>query len=92
MLNEKSHSLKLSDPERGKDRKKGSTKVRKKGKKVQSNNTVNEQEASDAIICNGYKGILTNVNAKMICCDRCQKWNCIKCINIFDAFYSCMVL
>ena len=24
----------------------------------------------------------------MICCDRCQKWYCTKCVNITDAFYS----
>ena len=24
----------------------------------------------------------------MICCDRCQKWYCMKCMNITDAFYS----
>ena len=78
----------MTDPERSKGRKKGSTEVRKKGKKVQSDNTVNEQEAPDVLICNRCKGIFTNVNAKMICCDRCQKWYCIKCVNISDAFYS----
>ena len=54
----------MTDPERNKGRKKGSTEVRKKGKKVQSDNTANEQEASDALICNGSKGIFTDVNAK----------------------------
>ena len=63
----------MTDPERNKGRKKGSTEVRNKGKKVQSNNTVNQQEAPDALICNGRKGIFTNVNAKMICCARCLK-------------------
>ena len=24
----------------------------------------------------------------MICCDKCQKWYCTKCVNITDAFYS----
>ena len=24
----------------------------------------------------------------MICCDRCQKWYCTKCVNITDALYS----
>ena len=78
----------LTDPERSKGRRKGSTEVRKKGKKVQSDNTVNEQEAPDALICNRCKGIFTNVNAKMIYCDRCQKWYCTKCVNISDAFSS----
>ena len=74
----------MIDPERSKGRKE----VRKKGKKVQSDNTVNEQEAPDTLICNRCKGIFTNVNAKMICCNRCQKWYCTKCVNITDAFYS----
>ena len=78
----------MTDPERSKGRKKGSTEVRKKGKKVQSDNTVNEQEAPDTLICNRCKGIFTNVNAKIICCDRCQKRYCTKCVNISDAFYS----
>ena len=80
----------MTNPERSKGRKKGSTEVRKrkKGKKVQSDNTVNEQEAQDILICNRCKGIFTNVNAKMICCDRCQKWYCTKCVNITNAFYS----
>ena len=76
----------MTDPERSKGRNKGSTEVRKKGKKVQSDNTVNEQKAPDALICSRCKGIFTNVNAKMICCDRCQKWYCTKCVNISDAF------
>ena len=38
-----------------------------KAKKVQSDNTVNEQEAPDALICNRCKGIFTNVNVKIIC-------------------------
>ena len=78
----------MTDPERSKGRKKGSTEARKKGKKVQFDNTANEQEAPDALICNGCKEIFTDVNAKMICCDRCQKWYCTKCMNITDAFYS----
>ena len=78
----------MTDLERSKGRKKGSTEVRKKGKKVQSDNKVNEQEAPDALICNRCKGIFINVNAKIICCDRCQKWYCTKCVNISDAFYS----
>ena len=78
----------MTDPERSKGRKKGSTEVRKKGKKVQSDNTVNEPEAPDTLICNRCKGIFTNVNAKMTCCDRCQKWYCTKCVNITDALYS----
>ena len=78
----------MTDPERSKGREKGSIEVRKKGKKVQCGNTVNEQEAPDTLICNRCKGIFTNVNAKMICCDRCQKWYCTKCVNITDAFYS----
>ena len=81
----------MTDPERSKGRKKGSTEVRKKGKKVQSDNTVNEQEAPDTLICNRCKGIFTSVNAKMICYNRCQKWYCIKCVNITDAFYSFLV-
>ena len=64
----------MTDPERSKGRQKGSVEVRKKGKKVQSSNTTNEQEAPDALICNRCKGIFTNVNAKMIGCDRSQKW------------------
>ena len=78
----------MTEPERSKGRKIGSTEVRKKGKKVQSDNTANDQEAPDALICNRCKGIFTDVNAKMICCHRCQKWYCIKCVNIADAFYS----
>ena len=78
----------MTDPERSKGRKKGSTEVRKKGKKVQSDNTVNEQEALYALICNGCKGLFTNINAKLICCDICQKWYCTKCTNITDVFYS----
>ena len=78
----------MTDPERSTGRKKGSTEVRKKRKKVQSDNTVNEQEDPDTLICNRCKGIFTNVNAKMICCNRCQKWYCTKCVNITDAFYS----
>ena len=74
----------MTDPERSKGRKKGSTEVRKKGKKVQSDNTVNKQEVPDALICNGC----TNVNVKVICCDKCQKWYCTKFVNITDAFYS----
>ena len=62
----------MTDPERSKDRKIGSTEVRKKGKKVQSDNTVNEQEAPDTLICNRCNGIFTNVNGKMIYCNRCQ--------------------
>ena len=81
----------MTDPERSKGEKKGSIEVRKKGKKIQSKNTVNEQEAPDALICNRCKGIFTNVNAKMICCDRCQKWYCTKCVNITDVFYSFLV-
>ena len=38
-------NITMTDPERSKGRKKGSTEVRKKGKKVQFNNTANEQEA-----------------------------------------------
>ena len=78
----------MTDPERSKGRKKGRTEVRKKGKKVQFDNTANEQEAPDALICNGCKEIFRDVNAKMICWDRCQKWYCTKCMNITDAFYS----
>ena len=70
----------MTDPEK-KGRKKGSKEVRKKGKKVQSDNTTNEQEAPDALICNGCKEMFTDVNAKMICCDT-------KCRDITDAFYS----
>ena len=62
----------MTDPERSKGKKKGSTEVRKKGKKVQFDNTAKEQEASDALICNGCKEIFTDVNAKMICCNRCK--------------------
>ena len=76
----------MTEPERSKGRKIGSTEVRKKGKKVHSDNTANDQEAPDALICNRCKGIFTDVNAKMICCHRCQKWYCIKCVNIADAF------
>ena len=47
----------MTDPEKSKGRKKGSTEVRKKGKKVQSDNTANEQEAQDALICNGCRDI-----------------------------------
>ena len=78
----------MTNPESSKGRKKGSTEVRKKGKKVQFYNTANEQEAPDALICNGCKEIFTDVNAKMIWCDRCQKWYCTKFMNITDAFYS----
>ena len=53
----------MTDPERCKGRKKGSTEVGKKGKKVQSNNTVNEKEAPETLICNRCKGIFTNLNA-----------------------------
>ena len=81
----------MTDPERSKGRKKRSTEVRKKGKKVQFDNTVKEQEAPDALICNGCNDIFTDVNAKMICCDRCQKWYCMKCINITYALYSFLV-
>ena len=42
----------------------------------------------DALICNGCKEIFTDVNAKMICCNRCQKWYSTKCMDITDAFYS----
>ena len=80
-------NITMTDPERSKGRKKGSTEVRKKGKKVQFD-TAKEQEASDALICNGCKEKFTDVNAKMICCDRCQKWYCTKCMNKTDAFYS----
>ena len=41
----------MTDPARSKGRKKGSTEERKKRKKVQSDNTVNEQEAPDTLIC-----------------------------------------
>ena len=41
----------MTDPEKSKGKKKGSTEARKKGIKVQSDNTVNEQEAPDALIC-----------------------------------------
>ena len=78
----------MTDPERSKARKQGSTEVRNKGKKVQFDNTAKEQEDPDAQICNGCRKIFTDVNAKMICCDRCQKWDCTKCMNITDAFYS----
>ena len=78
----------MTDPERSKGRKKWCTEVRKKGKKVQSDNTANEQEAPDAQICNGCKEIFTHVNPKMICCNRCQKWFCTRCMDITDAFYS----
>ena len=81
-------NITMTDPERSKGRKKGSTEVRKKGKKVQFDNTANEQEAPDTLTCNGCKEIFSDVNAKMICCDRCQKWYCTKCMNITDAFYS----
>ena len=57
----------MTDPEKSKGRKKGSKEVRKKGKKVQSDNTVNEIEAPD-VRNNRCKGIFTNVT-KMICCD-----------------------
>ena len=81
----------MTDPERSKDRKKGGTEVRKKGRKVQFDNIANEQKAPDALICNGCKEKFTHVNAKMICCDRCQKWYCTRCTNITDAFYSFLV-
>ena len=45
----------MTDPEKSKGRKKGSTEVRNKGKKVQSDNTVNEQEAPDTLTCNRCK-------------------------------------
>ena len=61
--------------------------MRKKGKKAESDNTVDEQEATDAVISNGCKGIFTNVNAKMICCNRGQKWFCTKCMNITNALH-----
>ena len=76
----------MTDPERRKCSKKGSTEERKKGKKVQSDNTANEQEAPESLICNGCKGIFTDVNVKMICCNRHQKWYCTKCMNITDVF------
>ena len=69
LFQEKLTELTMTDPERSKGRKKGSTEVTKKGKKVQSDNTVNEQEAPDTLICNRCKGIFTNVNAKMIYCE-----------------------
>ena len=47
----------MTDPERSKGRKKGNIEVRKKGKKVQFDNAANKQEAPDALICNGCKGI-----------------------------------
>ena len=81
----------MTDPERSKGRKKGSTEVRKKGKKLQFDNTAKEQEAPDALIHNGCKEIFTDIDAKMICCHRCQKWHCTKCMNITDAFYSFLV-
>ena len=84
-------NITMTDPERSKGRKKGSTKVRMKGKKVQFDNTAKEQEAPDVLICNGCKEIFTDENTKMICCDRCQKWYCTKCMNITDAFYSFLV-
>ena len=49
----------MTDLERSKGGKKGSTEVRKKGKKEQSDNTTNEQEAPDALICNGCNEIFT---------------------------------
>ena len=62
----------MTDPERSKGRKKRSTEVRKKGKKVQFDNTVNEQEAPDTLIYNRCKGIFTNVNAKMVVHQMCE--------------------
>ena len=78
----------MTDLERSKGRKKGGTEVRKKGKKVQSDNTGNEQETPNALIRNRCKGISTNLIATMVCCDRCQKCYCTKCVNITDAFHS----
>ena len=82
----------MTDPERSKGRKKGSTEIRKKGKKVKSDNTVNEQEAPDVLICNGCKGIFINVNAKMICGNRCQKWYCTMHFTAFWQVRKQMIL
>ena len=39
-------------------------------------------------LCHGCKNGFTDEGNKLICCDRCELWHCIKCANISEAGYT----
>ena len=51
--------------------------------------TGNKQvDQPDSITCHTCSQVFTDENAKIICCDRCEFWYCIKCANIPEAGYA----
>ena len=58
------------------------TKTGKRGKKTKADNTIK------SITCIACKQVPTEMDAKIVCCDRCENWYCNKCAHISDAGYS----
>ena len=68
-----------------------------KAKKNRKNKTENQATGSsgnkqadqpDSLTCHICNQVLTDENTKIICCDRCEYWYCIKCANIPEAGYA----
>ena len=58
------------------------TKTGKRGKKAKVDNTIK------SITCIACKQVFTDLDAKIVCCDRCENWYCSKCAHISDAGYN----
>ena len=67
-----------------------------KAKKTRKNKTENQaigssgnkQADPDSLTCHICNQVFTDENAKIICCNRCEYWYCIKCANIPEAGYA----
>ena len=38
--------------------------------------------------CHACKKVFTDMDSKILCCNRCNKWFCISCVNVTDACYK----
>ena len=56
----------------------------KKGKTTKADNS-KQLELPNSITCHGCQQIFTKQDAKILCCDRCEIWYCMKCAQISDA-------
>ena len=56
------------------------TKTGRKGKKK-------ADSTSKSITCIACKQVFTEMDAKIVCCDRCENWYCNKCAHISDEGY-----
>ena len=62
-----------------------------KGKKGKKNKESNTNKSLDSITSNICKTIFTDVESKILCCDKCELWFCTSCANVTNVGYKIFI-